>query len=56
MNKDTITTLVLLIEKYRKRMQETCLYIEFVVLRTVVEDLEELKDALKKEIDDSKNN
>jgi len=47
MSKDSITTLVLLIEKYRKRMQETSIYIEFVVLRTVVEDLEELKDVLK---------
>jgi len=49
MSKDSITTLVLLIEKYRERMQETSIYIEFVVLRTVVEDLEELKDVLKED-------
>jgi hypothetical protein len=30
-------------------MQETSIYIEFVVLRTVVEDLEELKDVLKED-------
>jgi len=47
MSKDSITTLVLLIEKYRKQMKETSRYVEFVVLRDVIKDLEELKDVLK---------
>jgi hypothetical protein len=47
MNKDAITATVLLIEKYRKQMKETSRYVEFVVLRDVIEDLEELKDVLK---------
>jgi hypothetical protein len=49
MNGDSITATVLLIEKYRKQMKETSIYIEYAVLKEVVEDLEQLKDVLKKD-------
>jgi adenine C2-methylase RlmN of 23S rRNA A2503 and tRNA A37 len=47
MSKDSITTLILFMEKYRKQMKETSIYIEYAVLKEVVEDLEQLKDVLK---------
>jgi hypothetical protein len=47
MSKDSITTLILFMEKYRKQMKETSIYIEYAVLEMVMKDLEELKDTLK---------
>jgi len=47
MSSDSITALVLLIEKYREQMNETSRYVEYVVLKDVIEDLEELKEVLK---------
>jgi len=49
MNKNAITALVLLIEKYREQRDKASTYIEHKALRDVLEDLEELKDVLKKE-------
>jgi hypothetical protein len=36
-------------EKYRKQMKETSIYIKYAVLEMVMKDLEELKDILKEE-------
>jgi len=55
MNSDSITALVLLIEKYREQMKMYDVWYETwgkavdeaEVLKDVIEDLEELKDVLK---------
>jgi len=53
MNKDTITMIEVLRKKYKKHMKDTTIYIEYAILKEVVEDLEELKDILKKEVNES---
>ena len=48
MNTDTITQLVLLLDKYRDMMKNTNAFLKYEIAKEVVEDLEELKDTMIK--------
>ena len=48
MTKDTITQLVLLLDKYRDMMKNTNAFLKYEIAKQVVEDLEELKDSMIK--------
>lgn len=47
MNTDTITTLVLIIDKYRQMAKDSNSYTRHKVAKEVVEDLEKLKELMK---------
>jgi len=48
MNNDTITQLVLLLDKYRDMMKNTNAFLKYEIAKEVVNDLEELKDTMIK--------
>ena len=48
MTRDTITQLVLLLDKYRDMMKNTNAFLKYEIAKQVVEDLEELKDSMIK--------
>ena len=47
MNTDAITTLVLIIDKYRQMEKDANSYVRYQVAKEVVEDLEKLKELMK---------
>jgi hypothetical protein len=48
MNTDTITQLVLLLDKYRDMAKNSNAYIKYEIAKEVVSDLEKLKESMKR--------